>query len=115
MENPQQRRRQCFNALAKAVLALSLTHASPSEAARCHHFSHWAFPWKQSCPSSEIIPDRVAQPETQSEQRLSPTELTLSATELTLSATDFPLSPTDLLRAAMEAEMLRRAATIAAP
>jgi hypothetical protein len=108
MENSQQPRRRSFDALAKAAFALSLTLASPSEAARCHHFSHWAFPWKQSCPPSGIVPDRPAQPVTQTERRLSPTDLTLSATDL-------PLSPIDLLCAAMEAAMLRRAATITAP
>jgi hypothetical protein len=110
MENSQQEkgRRRSFDVLATTALALSVTIASPSEAARCHHFSRWAFPWKQSCPPSGIIPDRPAQAVTQSERPLSPTDLTLSATDL-------PLSPVDLLRAAMEAEMLRRAAAISAP
>jgi hypothetical protein len=31
------------------MLALALQAASPVEAAACHRFSHWRYPWAQSC------------------------------------------------------------------
>jgi hypothetical protein len=41
-----------------AVIAITLA-LEPAAAAKCHHFSIWKYPWRQSCRMTALAPSSI--------------------------------------------------------
>jgi hypothetical protein len=44
------------------ALALALLASMPAEAAACHRYSHWYYPWRQSCRVHQVSSEFIRRP-----------------------------------------------------